>query len=240
MRVIKQEAELKALQAAIKITAEAFALVESQIKKYNYEYEVEADIVSTFMRNQRSTVGYGSIIASGRNACTLHYMEGVDSIDSNKPLVIDVGAQVEHYTADITRVFLPKKDQRSKEVFLAIQELQKQAYSIIKPGVKFIDYERTMANKYAESLKQLGLITEPLDKHIRKFMPHATSHFLGLDVHDVGDYRQEFRPGMVITVEPGFYIDKEAIAIRLEDNVLITEDGNKVLSKMIPQEMHLN
>jgi Xaa-Pro aminopeptidase len=239
MRVIKQEPELNALSSAIKITAEAFSIVESQIKNYDFEHEVEADVVATFMRNKRSSIGYGSIVASGRNACTIHYMEGTAKLDRNKPLVIDVGAQVEHYTADITRVFLPQ-DPRSKEVFHAVQDLQQEALNIIKPGVKFIDYERTMVNKYSESLTQLGLINQPLEKHIRKYMPHATSHFLGLDVHDVGDYRREFQPGMVITVEPGFYIDKESIAIRLEDDILITENGNKVLSKSIPLEMYLN
>jgi len=239
LRNIKQPEEIAALRQAINITGQTIEMVQANIKKYNYEYEIDADIVASFRKLSLSRPGYQCMIASGQNACTLHYMGGNDKINKSRTLLVDVGAQVEHYSADITRVFLPNNT-RAKEVHAAVAELQKIALDIVKPGVNFIDYEQTMVKHYGEKLIQLGLIKAPLEKTIRKFMPHGTSHFLGLDVHDVGDYHQAFKPGMVITIEPGFYVPDEAIGIRIEDDILITHEGNEVLSKDIPTNLSLS
>lgn len=238
LRNIKQPGEVKAIRQAIAATGKTLELIQSNISNYTYEHEIEADVAANFRRLTTLLPAYDSVVASGGNACTMHYMHGTARIDKTKALLLDVGAQFEHYNADITRVFLPK-DARINEVFAAVKELQQKAFKIIKPGVDFIDYEREMVGHYGEALKQLGLIDLPLDKNIRKFMPHATSHFLGLDVHDAGDYYQTFKPNMVITVEPGLYINNESIGIRIEDNILLTDDGIEVLSSKIPTELSL-
>lgn len=238
LRVIKQVPELKALQQAIDVTGEAFKVIQKNIATYQFEYEVVADVASTFYKLTQNRPAYESIVSSGKNACTIHYVDASGSIDRSKPLLMDIGAQVDHYIADITRTMLPKNT-RSEEVYQAIADLHTQALSMVKPGVKFIDYERAMENYYFEKLKLLGILTDSQEKLVRKFVPHATSHYLGLDAHDAGDYHQEFKAGMVITVEPGFYIPNEEIGIRIEDDILITETGVEVLSKAIPQKMQL-
>lgn len=238
LRNIKQEPEIKAIRQAIEVTGQALQYVQENIANYKYEYEVDADITAIFRKQTKMQPGYGSIVASGANACVMHHFDLVGEVDRSKSLLVDVGAQVERYSADITRNFLPK-DARINEVHAAVHELQKTALGIIKPGVDFIAYEQMMVAHYGEALKQLGVLDLPLEKNIRRFMPHATSHFLGLDTHDAGDYHQKFQPNMVITVEPGLYLNDEGIGIRIEDDVLITEDGVEVLSASIPTEMKL-
>ena len=153
---------------------------------------------------------------------------------------MDVGASVFGYAADITRMYCNgKPTDRQRDVFNAVSECQLYAIDLLKPGCKLKNYENKVMRFLGGKLKELKLINSIKEEEVRTFFPHATSHFLGLNVHDVGDYRQPLQPGTVLTVEPGIYIPKENIGVRIEDDILITDDGNKVLSKNLPSKLKL-
>ena len=233
LRQIKQDPEVKAIKEAIKVTKEAFLKVSTNVNLYRHEYEIEADIVQVFRSYGLDYPAYESIVASGNNSCVMHYHENSGLIHKNKTLLIDAGAQVDHYTADITRVFLPS-DGNAKKVFEQVSSIQKEAMSIIKPGVNFKDYEQEVRKLYIPALKKLNLIDSDSLEDTHQYAPTATSHFLGLDVHDVGEYDQEFQPGMVLTVEPGIYVPEWGCGVRIEDDVLVTEKGIENLSASLP------
>jgi Xaa-Pro aminopeptidase len=149
-----------------------------------------------------------------------------------------VGAEVSHYAADITRtVCKGKPTQRQRDVYQAVLESQQYALDLLKPGIKLRSYEKKVATFVGRQLKQLGLITTLDSDSIRKYFPHATSHFVGLNVHDVGDYEQPLRSGVVLTCEPGIYIPEEGIGVRLEDDLLVTAAGKEVLSTACRKEL---
>jgi Xaa-Pro aminopeptidase len=234
LRMIKQPAELKALQAAIEITADTLneSLTATALKAYTHEYEIEAEISRGFRRRGASGHSFEPIVASGKRACTLHNVTNNAELMSGDLLVCDVGAEVEHYAADITRtVSLGPATARQKAVYQAVAEVQEFALGLLKPGTTLRDYEDKVARRMGAQLKQLKLIKAATKDTVRQFFPHATTHFLGLNVHDVGDYTKPLSAGVVLTCEPGLYIKAEGIGVRIEDDVLITETGNKVLSK---------
>jgi Xaa-Pro aminopeptidase len=235
MRVVKQESELAAIQAAIDITTEAINEVRKQsFVNFASEYEVEAALTAWF-RKRKAGHGYVPIVASGHNACTLHYVHNNDELRDGKLLLLDIGAEVENYSADITRTYaVGKTAKRQRAVHTAVLEVQKYAMSLLKPGIIIKEYEKLIEQYMGEQLIALGLITAINRESVRQFYPHATSHFLGLDVHDVGDYEKPLESGMVLTVEPGIYIQEEGIGVRLEDDVLVTENGIEVLSHSLP------
>jgi len=237
-RMVKQPQELAALQTAIDITTATLKDVSKKLIKYNHEYEVETDVTSGFSKRGADGHGYQPIVASDHNACTLHYMANEAPLDNKKLLLLDVGAEVEHYSADITRTYtLGKPSKRIRTVYDAVQDIQKYALDQLKPGVLIKEYEQKVEHYIGEKLRELGLIKSITPETVRRYAPHATSHFLGLDVHDVVDYDRPLEPNMVLTVEPGIYIPEENIGIRLEDDVLITPKGVKVLSNKLPQNL---
>jgi Xaa-Pro aminopeptidase len=155
-------------------------------------------------------------------------------------IVIDVGAEVEHYAADITRtVCLGSPSKRQKEVFKKVLEVHKFACQQLGPGVTMQEYEKSVRDFLGTKLVELGLAKEVTHDATIKYYPHSTSHFLGLNVHDVGDYDKPLKAGMVLTVEPGIYIPEEGIGVRLEDDVLITPTGIKILTSKLPKNMTL-
>ncbi|MDB5185261.1 MAG: hypothetical protein JWN38_1069 [Candidatus Saccharibacteria bacterium] len=233
MRMIKQPAELAAIQEAIDITSAAVraATTPAKLAKYAYEYELEADVARGFRARGASGHAFEPIVAAGERACTLHNVANDGPLEANQLVVIDVGAEVEHYAADITRtICLGKPSRRQRAVHEAVQEVQKFAYDLLKPGVLMAEYEKQIEMYMGEKLRTLGLIKTIDHDSVRAYYPHATSHFLGLNVHDAGDYTQPLQPGMVITVEPGIYIPDEGIGVRIEDDVLITETGIEILT----------
>jgi Xaa-Pro aminopeptidase len=236
LRMIKQPEELIAIQAAIDITVTTLKEVLKQPRAiYHYEYEIEADITRGFRRRGALGHAFEPIIASGQRACTLHYLDNNGAQSPDDLFVVDVGANVCGYAADITRtlaVTTPTK--RQKDVVLAVKEAHSYALSLLKPGVSFRTYENKMERFIGAKLKQLGVIDNLKKDNIRRYFPHATSHFLGLNPHDAGDYSQPIQPGYVLAVEPGIYLPKEGIGVRIEDDVLITENGNKNLSFPLP------
>jgi Xaa-Pro aminopeptidase len=244
LRVIKQPEELKAMVAAINITNASIKeiLRPAKLKTYVREYQLEAELSRGFRRRGAEGHGFAPIVASGERACTLHNVQNNGHIGPKDLIVIDTGAEVEHYSADITRTISAtgNPSKRQQAVHAAVLDVQEYAFSIIKPGVLLKDYEQQIENYLGEKLRELNLIKIIDHQNVRQYYPHATSHYLGLNVHDIGDYSQPLAPGMVITVEPGIYIKEEAIGVRIEDDVLITKSGIKPLSTKLGRGLNLN
>ena len=239
MRTIKQPAEVAALKQAIDITIDTLKAVTrpSRLSKYGYEYELEADIARGFRKRGAAGHAFSPIVAGGERACTLHHIANDGALTSDELVVLDVGAASSHYCADITRTvsLSGKPSRRQEQVWSAVCEAQDYAYSLLKPGTVIADYEKQMETFMGEKLRELGLIKSISREAVRTYFPHATSHFLGIDAHDTGDYERPLEPGTVITVEPGIYIRDESIGIRIEDDILITEDGIENLSSRLPR-----
>jgi Xaa-Pro aminopeptidase len=237
LRMIKRPQELKAMQAAIDITIETMKdiLKPSSRKTYRYEYEIEAELTRGFRRRGADGHSFEPIVAGGKRACTLHNVANDGRLAAGELVIIDAGAEVEHYAADITRtVSLGAPSKRQVEVHAAVLDVQRFALSLLKPGITFKDYESQVRNHMGGKLCELGLIKTNTPKNVQKFYPHGTSHYIGLNVHDAGDHDRPLEPGVVVSCEPGIYIPKEGIGIRIEDDVLITRTGNKVLSSALP------
>lgn len=233
LRCIKQPIEIELIEAAVRTTKDTLAEISSS-KSFaimRYEYELEAAITSGFRRRGTSGHAYNPIVAGGINATTLHYDHNNARINSTDYIVVDVGAEIEHYAADITRTLIQgTPTARQQAVYDAVLRLQDQAIAMLKPGVLMYEYEQRFERLMMTELTNLGLIVDNRDrKAMRRYYPHATSHFLGLDVHDVGDYSQPLAAGMVLTCEPGIYIAEEGIGVRIEDDLLITAEGARVL-----------
>lgn len=236
MRMIKQPIELARMQAAIDLTADTLKSLQKRgFEKFEYEYELESAITHKF-RKKQAVHAYGAIVASGANACTLHYVQNDSKIMPDAFVLLDVGAEVDNYAADITRTYaVGEVSKRHKTVHETVQLVQDYAISILKPGTTMRQFEDAVQQFMGEKLRELGLIKKIEPEDVRKYYPHATSHFLGLDVHDVGDYERPLEAGIVLTVEPGIYIPEEGIGVRIEDNILITEDGITNLSAKLPR-----
>jgi Xaa-Pro aminopeptidase len=232
MRMVKQPEELDAIRQAIDITLNSLkeTLRVSKRGKYTHEYAVEAELSRAFRLKGARGHSFDPIVASGERACVLHNVANEGILAADELLLCDVGAEFNHYAADITRtVALGTPTKRQETVFAAVLDVQRYAMSLLKPGVLLKDYEKQVELYMGEKLRELGLIKSIDHDQVRAFYPHATSHFMGLNVHDVGDYERPLEAGVVLTVEPGIYIQKEAIGIRIEDDVLITPDGIEVL-----------
>jgi Xaa-Pro aminopeptidase len=238
MRMVKQAPELKVLQRAIDITNETLLEIfkPGWNKKYKTEYELDADITAGFRRRQSPGHGFTPIIANGKKTCTIHPIDNDAQLEPNALLLVDLGAEFQNYTADISRTWPVNGtlSPRQRDVFEAVVDVQQYAYSLLKPGQNYLKYEKKVEDYMGKKLVELGLIKVPTRKNIRQYFPHRTSHSLGLDPHDPADYSGDIVENMVITVEPGIYIPEEGIGVRIEDDVLITKTGHKVLSAKLP------
>ncbi|MFZ1249647.1 MAG: aminopeptidase P family protein [Candidatus Saccharimonadales bacterium] len=234
LRSRKQAPEIKAIRRAVQITTETIQAVRCNLRdqKFTYEYELEAAISALFRHKGASGHAYTPIVASGQHATTLHYVANSGALVPKECIVIDVGAEYEQYAADITRTLsMTPLPARQQAVMAAVQSVQKKAVALLKPGLMLRDYEHQVLGYMGKALYDLRLITDQDDQaQIRTYYPHATSHFLGLDVHDVGDYNVPLEEGMVLTCEPGMYIPQEGIGVRIEDDILITATGHENLS----------
>ncbi len=234
LRMKKQAPEIAAIERAIDITVQTLADVRDNktLAKLGTEYALEAAITNGFRSRGADGHAYAPIVASGAHGTTLHYVANSGTLPSGELIVADVGAEYEHYAADITRtISVSKPTVRQQSVLDAVLDIQQHALELLKPGTSLRQYEYAVAVRVGQALRKLKLIeTETNFEAIRKYFPHASSHFLGLDVHDTGDYNAPLEPGMVLTCEPGIYIPEEGIGVRIEDDVLITETGNRNLS----------
>ena len=242
LRGVKTKEEVEVLQTAIDITQKTFERVCGFVKPGVMEYEVEAEIFHEFLRNRATGEAYGSIIASGDRARTLHYVNNNEECKDGELLLMDFGAEYGGYCADLTRT-IPvngKFTERQKEVYNACLAIHNYAKSILKPGISVVDYTDKVGEEATKQFVKIGLLTqEEVDKAdgknaYRKYLYHGISHHLGIDVHDLGTRTEPLQAGMLLTVEPGIYIEAEQMGIRIENNVWLTEDGNIDLMKNIP------
>lgn len=234
-RIIKTESELEMMKQAITVTQEAFWHIEKILKPWMYEYELEAEIAQIF-RAHHMTEAYPTIVASGINSCTLHYTKHDRRIESWDVVLIDAGAEYRGYAADMTRTFFVGwANLRQQVIFDSVGRIKEFAEGMLKPGITLVDYEKQVRDFANNELIWLGLIPADVNEEEKealsgKYYPHKTSHFLGLDVHDVGDREAILEPGMVVTVEPGIYIPEENTWIRREDDILIVASNSSNLS----------
>ncbi len=235
IRAVKSLQEIAQLQKAIDITQAGFNRVMKFMKPGVMEYEVEAEYLHEFIRSGSRGFAYTPIIASGSSACVLHYIDNDKPCKDGDLLLMDVGAEYGNYNADMTRC-IPvngRFSQRQRDVYNAVLNVMKGAKSLLKPGVYMHEYHRTVGELMTKELIDLKLITSDDVRNqnadwpaYKKYFMHGTSHFLGLDVHDVGDWTQPIAEGNVFTVEPGIYIREENLGIRIENNIVITANGN--------------
>lgn len=237
MRMIKQSLEIDAIKYAVDSTVSIFQKAKNKINTCQYEYELESIFAGDFRRIGLQHA-YPPIVAAGSNAVTLHYMSNDSPVRSKDLVLIDIGAAAHGYAADISRTYaISTPTKRQMQIWSAVVEVQDYAFSLLRPGVTLGDNERKIELFMGEKLRELGLIKTISHETVRSYYPHATSHFLGLDVHDTADYERPLEPGMVLTIEPGIYTAKEGIGIRIEDDVLITESGFKNLSQNLAREL---
>ena len=245
LRSVKHPVEIELLQHACNITEKGFRRVLRFVKAGVMEYEIEAEYMHEFLINRSKGFAYEPIIASGRNACVLHYIDNNKVCLDGDVILMDVGAEYANYSSDMTRC-VPvngRFTRRQKDVYNAVLNVMKQARSMLKPGVLLSDYHKEVGLIMQSELIGLGLINQhdidkqdPKNPAYRKYFMHGTSHFLGLDVHDVGHFDKPIKEGMVFTCEPGIYILEENLGIRLENDLVITNDKPFDLMTNIPLE----
>lgn len=243
LRMTKESAEVSALQQAIDITEKGFRRVLNFTKPGVWEHEIEAEFIHEFIRNRSNGFAYTPIIASGSNACVLHYIENERECKNGDLLLLDVGATYGNYNADMTRT-IPvngKFTPRQKQVYLAVHDVLEFASKLMRPGIVWLDYQKEVERYMEGKLIDLGLFSRDdvakQEKHnplFKQYFMHGVAHHLGLDVHDVWNKYAPFQVGMVLTCEPGIYIREEGIGIRLENNLFIAEKETKNLMANIP------
>lgn len=243
LRGIKTKEEIVVIQKAIDITETAFRRLLKFIQPGVFEYEIEAEIFHSFLSQRATGAAYHSIIASGDNARTLHYVSNNNKCKDGDLILMDFGAEYGGYNADLTRT-IPvngKFTKRQKEVYNACLHLHDYAKSILKPGISIVQYTDKVGEEATKQFLKIGLLNksaikneDPENKAYRKYLYHGISHHLGLDVHDLGTRTAPIEAGMVFTVEPGIYIKEEQMGVRIENNIWITKTGNQDLFKNIP------
>ena len=256
MRLIKSPNEIRLMQQAGQITALAHIKAMQTTRPNRFEYEIESDILHEFNRHCARFPSYNSIVAGGNNACILHYTENDRPLNDGDLVLIDAGCEFAMYAGDITRTFPVngKFSQPQREIYELVLKAQKRAIELLVPGNSIKQANDEVIRIKTQGLVDLGILKGDVDTLIeqqayRQFYMHGLGHWLGLDVHDVGSYGQEkqriLEIGMVITVEPGIYISEDAdvpeqykgIGVRIEDNLLMTEYGNKILTAAAPKEI---
>lgn len=243
LRMQKEPEELHALQVACDITEKGFRRVLNFTKPGVTEYEIEAEFIHEFTRNRSEGFAYTPIIASGSNACVLHYIDNALPCKDGDMLLLDVGASYANYNADMTRT-IPVNGRfspRQKQVYQAVHSVLNYATEIMQPGDFWVDYQKEVERFMEGQLIDLGLFSRadvekqnPANPLFKKYFMHGVAHHLGLDVHDVWDKYKPFQEGMVLTCEPGIYIQEEGLGVRLENNLVIQSGSNSNLMKNIP------
>jgi len=246
IRSIKSQLEIDLMQTACNITEAGFRRLLGFVKPSVWEYEIEAELVHEFIKRRSKGFAYTPIIASGKNACVLHYIENNQQCQDGEVILLDVAAEYANYSSDLTRC-IPvsgRFTKRQKAVYNAVLHVKNEAEKLLVPGVIMADYHKNVGLLMEEQLVDLNLISiddiknqKPEWPAYKKYFMHGTSHFIGLDTHDVGLWHQPIQAGMVFTCEPGIYIPEENLGIRLEDDLVVQEKGVPFnLMKNIPLE----
>jgi Xaa-Pro aminopeptidase len=231
LRSIKSEAEIELMQKSANIAVQAHRMAKEIITPGIYEYEIEAKLNEVFRAKGASGWAYPAIVAAGENSCILHYISNNEKINKSDLILIDAGAEYEMYASDITRVHAASGEftKEQQDVYDVVLEAQRKAIELIKPGNSFQEINDVVTITIGEGLHNLGYIKDKSDPNqIKKYYMHSAGHSIGIDVHDVGVDRKttKFIPGMVTTIEPGIYIKDKKIGVRIEDDILVTKDGN--------------
>ncbi len=249
MRLIKGSDEISIMQKAADISAEAHKIAMQKVRPGMFEYELQS-VFDGYFKQHNSEHAYTPIVAGGKNACVLHYIKNNKVLKDNELVLVDAGCEVEYYASDITRTFPinGKFSKAQKQIYQLVLDAQIAAINNIKPGAKINKPHKAATDIIKQGLIDLGILQA--EGELSQFYMHGTGHWIGLDVHDVGKYKdndkhREFTPGMITTVEPGIYIRSDDkidpiyhnIGVRIEDDVLVTEDGNTVLTRSLVKEI---
>lgn len=246
IRAVKSPIEIDLMQKASDINSMAFNRVLKFIKPGVNEYDVEAEFLHEYIRNRADGFSYEPIIANGENACVLHYIENNDSLKDGDLLLLDCGCWYANYASDVTRAFPVngRFTERQKDVYNAVLRVQKASLAMLRPGNQLHEYHKEVGLLMQEELVGLRLIDrtdiknqDPNWPAYKKYFMHGTSHYLGLDVHDVGLWTSKMEIGNAFTCEPGIYIPEEGIGIRIEDDIIIGQNENINLTRGIPKEV---
>ncbi|HET7729369.1 MAG TPA: aminopeptidase P N-terminal domain-containing protein [Usitatibacter sp.] len=257
MRLFKDETELAIMRRAAEISSGAHVRAMRTAAPGQREYQVEAELLHEFLRNGARAAAYGSIVAAGSNACVLHYRDNTAELRKGELLLIDAGCELDSYASDITRTFpiASRFGAAQRDIYELVLDAQEAAIKAVKPGADFIDYHDAATRVLVQGFIDLKLCKGSVDKVLedgsyKQFYMHRTGHWLGLDVHDAGDYMQKgkwrkLKPGMVLTVEPGCYIRPADnvpkafwnIGVRIEDDVLVTAKGREILTAACPKKL---
>ena len=259
MRLIKSQAEIRLIKEALKITQEAHHRAMKKVHVLSYEYELQAEIEYVFKKEGAYSDAYTSIVAAGNNANTLHYIANSAKINHNDLILIDAGCEYHYYASDITRTISAQGrfSKAQKELYELVLRVNKAIIALIKPGVLRSDLQKKSERLLCEGLVDLGILEGSVKKLLKKkahkkYYPHGIGHWMGIDVHDASPYKDKkgkeipLKEGMVLTIEPGIYIDKDdtkvakrfrGIGIRIEDDILVTQEGYENLSQAIKKEL---
>jgi Xaa-Pro aminopeptidase len=246
IRSVKEKIELDLMQRACDITEKGFRRILGFVKPGVWEYEIEAEFSHEFLRNRSKGWAYTPIVASGKNACVLHYIENNQQCQDGEVILLDVGAEYANYSSDMSRS-IPvngKFTPRQKDVYNAVLRVKTAAEQLLVPGTMMAEYHKEVGKLMESELLGLKLLDQTDIKNqdpnwpaYKKYFMHGTSHFLGLDTHDVGLWNVPIVPNMVFTCEPGIYIQEEGLGIRIEDNLVIQASGQPFnLMRNIPIE----
>ncbi|MCU0318119.1 MAG: Xaa-Pro aminopeptidase [Amoebophilaceae bacterium] len=245
LRTIKSEPEINLMKEACSITERGFRKVLPCISPGIMEYELEAVLIGEFVRHGSKGFSYDPIVASGANACVLHYISNNKPCQAGETILLDVGAEYANYKADLTRI-IPvngRFTKRQRAVYEAVLRVMRQAQQLLVSSNDLVTYDQQIGAVVEQELLDLGLLDHtdiknqsPEHPAYKKYFMHGISHHIGLDPHDAGDVHRKFEPGMVLTIEPGIYIREENLGIRLENNFVVREDGLEDLMASTPIE----
>ena len=237
LRIIKEDYEIEQIKNALMLTKIGIEDIMRNLRPKLYEYQIEATFNHSIMQNGADCNAFDTIAASGGNAVILHYIENECRLEKDSLILMDLGAQYNQYASDITRT-LPvdgKYTKRQKQLYNIVLNTQKEVIKVMVSGTPFTKMNEVAKDFISKELIKIGLIKK--EEEISKYFYHGVGHYMGLDTHDLGSREVMLQPGMVITCEPGLYVAQENIGIRIEDDILITEEGNEVLSKSIIKEI---
>ena len=260
LRVIKTDAEIIALKEACRITSDTHSAIMGYTKAGMTEREIHGYFIYQIMKRGAAREGYGTIVASGPNACTLHYVFNDQKLENGHLLLLDAGGEFNYFTSDITRTYpvSGKFTPAQAEVYQGVLDIQKRIIAGVKPGIFFKDMHEQATDELTDLMLRMGLLKGRKEDIIKaneqkKYYPHGVGHFLGMDVHDSGLYfdkkgePRKIEAGMTFTVEPGLYIPAHdtvaqaayrGIGVRIEDNILVTTNGHEVMTRNAPKEIN--